>query len=73
MNTKDTNKILEETHGNKTAAIHLQRTAELASERAARIHNVTVAIRDALENAEKAQEEARDSLAKINENNQKTK
>lgn len=51
----------------------MQQAAELASKRAARIHNVTIAIRSALESAEKAQKEAQDSLKKINKNIQQTK
>ena len=59
LEIKDTDKILSETSGNKSTALQLQLSAERASERAARIHNVTVTIREALENAEKTQEELR--------------
>ena len=36
---KDTDKILDETRGNKTTAQNLQRRAERASQRAAAIHS----------------------------------
>jgi hypothetical protein len=39
LEAKDTDKILEETRGNKTRALNLQRSAELASQRAAAIHS----------------------------------
>lgn len=73
LEIKDTDKILSETSGNKSIAFQLQQAAERASERAARIHNVTVTIREALENAEKTQEEAQNILDQIKENINKTK
>lgn len=53
--------------------MRLQQSAELASERAIRIHNVTVSIRDALDEAQKAQDEAKEILDSIRENIEKTK
>ncbi|KAI1733245.1 laminin EGF domain-containing protein [Ditylenchus destructor] len=73
VDIKDTDKILEETSGNKTIATNLQRAAERASERAARIHNVTTAIKEALENAEEAQTAAQAALDQIKANIEKTK
>lgn len=62
MEAKNTDQILAETHGNKTVAEQLQRSAEIASERASKIHQTIVGIRDALAEAEKAQSDAQSIL-----------
>lgn len=70
LEAKNTDQILAETSGNKTVAENLQRSAETASERAAKIHNTIMGIRDSLEKAETAQGEAQrilDSSADANE------
>ncbi|VDN07204.1 unnamed protein product [Thelazia callipaeda] len=54
--------ILNETRGNKTIAEALQKSAELASMRAAKIRNVTTIVREALTKAGIAQNIARDAI-----------
>jgi chromosome segregation ATPase len=73
LDTKDTDKILEETRGNKSIATQLQVAAERANQRAAKIHNITLTIKEALEKAEQAQEAAESTLAQITDNLEKTK
>lgn len=66
----NTDEILADTQGNKTLAASVQKAAETASKRAAQVHNVTVAIRDAILAADSAFEEAKttlDTTAKSNE------
>ncbi|KAI3416331.1 hypothetical protein GPALN_005866 [Globodera pallida] len=70
---KEPEKILAETRANKTAASELQAKAELASQRAASIHNITVGIKEALDTAEEAQKQAQMTLDDINANIEKTK
>uniref|UniRef100_A0AC35F6W6 Laminin subunit beta-1 n=1 Tax=Panagrolaimus sp. PS1159 TaxID=55785 RepID=A0AC35F6W6_9BILA len=60
--TKDTDRILAETSGNKTMANELQRSAEDASKRAFEIRNVTLAIREAIKKTEEAQNSAQTKL-----------
>uniref|UniRef100_A0A914C176 Laminin subunit beta-1 n=1 Tax=Acrobeloides nanus TaxID=290746 RepID=A0A914C176_9BILA len=67
LQTQDIDKILEETRGNKTTAAALQASAERASQRAASIHNLTLAIRDALDQAKAAQDAAQQTLNEANE------
>jgi len=62
---RDSGKILQETSGNKTVALKLQRDAEAASQRAARIKNTTEEIRDKLDSAEAIQGEVEQKLAKV--------
>lgn len=69
----DAAKILQETRGNKTTALELQQAADRASERAARIHNTTKAIKDALEQTEKAQEATNAILNQITQKMDKAK
>ncbi|CAK5107481.1 unnamed protein product [Meloidogyne enterolobii] len=64
---KDTDKILSETRGNKTTALNLQKRAESASMRAGTIQNITMTIKEALENATIAQSSAESTLNEINE------
>ncbi|KAL3094721.1 hypothetical protein niasHS_006016 [Heterodera schachtii] len=70
---KEPEKILTETHANKTAASELQAKAEKASQRAASIHNVTVGIKESLDKAEEAQKQAQMTLDEANASIEKTK
>lgn len=64
---KDTDQILEETRGNKTTAAAIKDAAEVASQRAMKIHNTTLAIRDALDEAERIQQTAQATLSQATE------
>ncbi|CAD5219384.1 unnamed protein product [Bursaphelenchus okinawaensis] len=67
--TKNTDEILAETQDNKTLAENLQKQADSASQRAAKIHNTTVAINKALEDANAAYNEAQSVLDQTAESN----
>ncbi|VDP21573.1 unnamed protein product, partial [Onchocerca flexuosa] len=62
LNINNIDIILNETRGNKTIAEALQKSAELASMRAAEIKNTTTVVREALQRAGTAQEVAKDAI-----------
>ncbi|VDN83513.1 unnamed protein product [Brugia pahangi] len=67
LNINNIDIILNETRGNKTIAEALQKSAELASMRAAEIRNITTVVRQALQRAGIAQEVAKGAIKNATE------